>query len=160
MSIVEIRLTIPTDDLELGQVLHDGEDVRIELTQLVPTGNTLIPYFWAETVDPSSFEETVQRDDRVASLERLGDGPEKYLYRIEWAVDIDGFLSALTEHDLVVETAVGGTEEWRFRLRGPDENNLSAFRETLRQAGISSSINGVWNPRESNNDPYGLTGLC
>ncbi|MFC6977285.1 helix-turn-helix domain-containing protein [Halomicroarcula sp. GCM10025709] len=43
-------------------------------------------------------------------------------------------------------------------MRGPDHENLSAFRETLREAGISSTIIGVWNPHGPKGDPYGLTG--
>jgi hypothetical protein len=157
VNIVEIRLTIPSDELELGQILHDGENVRVQLSQIVPTGDMFVPYFWAETDDPSSFEERVRRDDRVASLDRLEDAPDKHLYRIAWATDVNGFIDALDKHSLVVDSAVGGPEEWRFRLRGPDHENLSAFREALRESGISSTVDRVWNPREPDGDSYGLT---
>jgi hypothetical protein len=157
MSIVTVRLTVPSESLEFGQILHNGEDVRIELTQFVPTGNTLVPYFWAETADPSSLEEAIRADNRVRSLDRLDEGSNKTLYRVQWATDLDGFLEALEKHDLVVEQAIGTTEEWRFRLRGPDRNNISAFQDTLREKGITSTLKGIWNPHGPNGDPYGLT---
>lgn len=64
-----------------------------------------------DTSDPDSFEQSVRPDDRVASLVRLDDGPGQYLYSIEWAATIDGFLQALDEHGLLVESAVGTAEE-------------------------------------------------
>lgn len=157
MSIVTLRLAIPTGSIEFGQIFHNDEDVRIELTQFVPTGDTLVPYFWVETADLSSFEDAVTSDDRVSALERLDNGPNKTLYRIEWTSDLNGFLQALDKHNLVVEQALGTRNEWRFRLRGPDRDNISAFRDTLRAKGIPSTLNGIWNPHEPNGGPYGLT---
>jgi hypothetical protein len=120
-------------------------------------GNTLVPYFWAETADPSSFEETVRADDRVRSLDRLHEGPNKTLYRVQWAIELDGFLEALETHDLVVEQAIGTAEEWRFRLRGPDRNNMSRFQDTLREKDIPSTLNSIRNVDGQNGDSYGLT---
>lgn len=45
MSTVGVRLTFPSNDFELGNILHDGPDARIQLTPLVPTGDTFVPYF-------------------------------------------------------------------------------------------------------------------
>ncbi|WP_254528052.1 bacterio-opsin activator domain-containing protein [Natrinema gelatinilyticum] len=157
MSIVTTRLSIPSEHLEFGQILQDGPDVQIELTQFVPTGDMFVPYFWVATADPASFEDAVRSDERVGQLERLKDGPKKYLYRVTWATDLDGFIRALRTHDLVVEKAVGTSDEWQFRLRGPDHDNLSAFREVLIENGIRSTVKAVWNPHGSNSDPYGLT---
>lgn len=44
MSIVTVRLSVPSESLEFGQILHNGGDVRIELTQFVPTGGTIVPH--------------------------------------------------------------------------------------------------------------------
>lgn len=156
MSIVVIRLRVPAEHLEFGRVLRDGPDLRIELTQLVPIGANVVPYFWAETADPESFEEAVRSDDQVRTLERLQDGPEKYLYRIEWVTAPDGFFTALREHGLVVERATGTPDEWQFQLRGPDNENLSEFQERLREFGIPHTVSGVWNPTAPNG-LYGLT---
>ena len=157
MNIVEIRLTVPSGDLELGQVLTNDESVRVQLARLVPTGETFVPYFWAETDDFPAYEERVRSDDRVATLQRVEVDPETCLYNIEWATALGGFIEALPAHNLVVDSAVGGPDEWRFRLRGPDHENLSAFCETLRDAGIENTVERVWNARTPDGDAYGLT---
>jgi len=148
MSIVTVELTVPSEQFDLGRILHDGTDVQIELAQFVPIGEFITPYFWVETSDPSSFEKAVRNDDYVATLERLDDGTNKYLYRIEWEIEPDGFLTALRLHDLVVERATGTRDEWRFHIRGPDNENLSAFRETLREQGVSFTVEAIWYPNE------------
>lgn len=157
MSIVVVELTVPSDKIVLGQVLRDHGDVRIDLTQFVPVGESLVPYFWAETSDEVAFEESVRADDRVASLTRLDDGHERHLYTIEWATDIDGFLDALEAHDLLVEEATGTSETWTFRLRGPDHGNLSSFQETLSEKGIPIEVQRVWNPSDQNANAHGVT---
>jgi hypothetical protein len=157
VNYVKIRLTVPTDELELGQILQADEDDQIRLAQLVPTHDTFVPYFVADADDPAAFEARIRADDRVARLHRLEDGPDERLYKVEWATAINGFVDALAAHDLVVDSAVGGPDEWRFRLRGPDQGNLSAFREALRDAGVSSTVDRVWHPGESDGDAYGLT---
>ena len=102
VSIVVAEFTISSDVFVLGQVLRNHEDVRVDLTQFVPLGDALVPYFWAETDDMPAFEELVRSDDRVASLTRLNGCHGRHLYSIEWATDIGGFIAAVTEHDLIV----------------------------------------------------------
>lgn len=157
MNIVTIRMTIPSEDLEFGQILHAGPDVRIEFTKVVPLTDTTVPYFWVQTADQSTFEESVRSDDRVASLERVVEGANNCLYKIEWESPLNGFSTILHEHDLVVEEAIGTEPEWQFQLRGPNHDNLSALRETLQENGISSTVTGVWSLKAPKLDRYSLT---
>ena len=157
MSIAVTELTVPSDAFVLGQVLQDGGDVQIDLTQFVPTGQSLVPYFWAETADKAAFEESVRADDRVATLTKLDGGNERYLYSIEWATDIDGFIAALIDHNLIVEEATGTPETWWFRLRGPDHGNLSSFQQALSDKNIPIEVERVWKPNYPHGDAYGVS---
>lgn len=157
MSIVVAELTVPADRFSLGQILRNHQDVHIELTQFVPVGDSLVPYFWAETEDSEAFEESVRADDRVDTLTRLDGGHERHLYNIEWATEIDGFIEALEEHDLIVEEAMGTPESWRFRVRGPDRGNLSSFQNTLTDRDIPIEVTQVWNPGDPQANEYGVT---
>ena len=157
MSIVMVELTVPSDSFAIGTILQDHEDVRIELAQFVPIGEALIPYFWVETDDTPSFEEAVRADHCVGSLTALDSSGDRTLYRIDWVEPIDGFLSAVVDHGLLIESATGTDECWQFRLQGPDRENLSAFRETLRERDVPVTIRRVWNPKVTNEDRYELT---
>lgn len=159
MTIVVTEVTIPTDSFELGQILHDHDETRIELTKFVPTGNGLAPYFWAETDDHDAFEEAVRSDEQVASLTEVDDGPNKRLYHIEWAdpMEINGLLDAIRAHNLIVETAVGTADIWRFRLRAANHGGLTEFQRTCNENGIELTINRIWNPSTAGQDPDGLT---
>lgn len=157
MSIAVAEFTVPSDTFVLGQVLRNHQDVRIDLTQFVPTGDSLVPYFWAETEDEAAFKASVRADDRVATLTRLDGGNERHLYNIEWATEIDGFTTALEAHDLIVEAATGTPETWRFRVRGPDRGNLSSFQDTLSDKNIPIEVTRVWQPNDPQADAYGVT---
>ena len=157
MSIVVVELSLPSDSFAVGNVLHDHEDVRVELAQFVPIGESLIPYFWIESDDVAAFEAAVRADDRVASLTSIDEAENRTLYKIDWAEELDGFLSTVADHDLVIENATGTAENWKFRLQGPDRENLSRFRETLKEKGIPVTVDRVWNPTVTNEDRYGLT---
>lgn len=157
MSIVTVRLTVPSDDLVIGQILRDDSVERIELERFVPFGELVAPYFWVETTDPPSFEEQARTDGRLRTLERISATANTYLYRVEWESTSNGFLNALRAHNLAVERAQGTNEEWQFQLRGPDHGNISDFRETLRTYGVSCSVQSVWKPEVSNGNMHGLT---
>lgn len=158
MSIVVAEVSVPTDSFEVGTILRD-HDYRIDLTQFVPVGESCIPYFWAETEDRAEFEETVEADDRVESLTALDTSDARTLYRIDWAEQPNGFLAIVADHDLLVEDAVGTEGRWRFRLRGPDHENLSSFQQALQDEGIPIHVHRIWNPEPPDDDPYGLTGI-
>lgn len=157
MSIVVAELTVSADKIVLGQVLRNHQDVHIELTQFVPLGESLVPYFWAETEDVTEFEESVRADDRVGTLTRLDGGHGRHLYNIEWATEIDGFIATLTEHNLLVEKATGTPETWTFQIRGPDRGNLSSFQQELNDKDIPIEVTRVWSPDTPHANGYGVT---
>lgn len=158
MSLVVTEVSIPTDSFEVGNVLHDTE-YRIDLTQFVPVGESCIPYFWIETEETAAFEETVEADDRVASLTALDTSGSRTLYKIEWESVPDGFLAVAADHDLLVEDATGTEDRWQFRLRGPDRENLASFQQTLRDDDVPLHVHRIWNPADPGESPYGLTEL-
>lgn len=156
MSSVAADITIPADSFQLGRILS-GADHRIELTQFVPTGNSFVPYFWVNTPDLAAFEETVESDERVANIERVDVGTGGTLFRIEWSTEVDGLLKAIDSHDLHIKEAMGTEETWRFELRGQNHTTLSSFQQFLNERDVPTTIERVWNPSESRNNPYGMT---
>ncbi|WP_266082428.1 helix-turn-helix domain-containing protein [Haladaptatus caseinilyticus] len=157
MEVVTVEFTVPSECFILGEILTDGSDVSIELTQFVPVEQTLVPYFWAETTDQDAFEQSVRADERVATLTPLDAGPEKTLYQIEWTRDIDHMLTAFREHNLIVEEATGTADTWHFTVRGPNRGNLSSFQQACADYDIPLEIQRVWNPGKPATAQYDIT---
>ena len=153
-------IAIDADGFALGEVLSDGDTgAQVELTQLVPTADSLVPYFWVtHGADHDAFERHVRADPRVARLANLDGGVDRTLYRIEWVDDLDGFLDALSDHALFVERASGTAEEWLFRIRADTREALSAFNQACSEIGVSLNIRRIsLNPALSDSTLHGIT---
>jgi predicted DNA binding protein len=150
-------IAIDAADFELGKILT-GYDSVVELTQFVPMDNDLVPYFWAENHDLDEFEEEVRADDCVAELTHLDGAVDRRLYEVKWTDGIDGFLTALSEHDLLVERAKGNDDEWEFRLRAHDREPLAAFQAACTDHGVTLHVREVHhNPDDPAQPAYGIT---
>lgn len=150
-------IAISSDDFDLGKILT-GYDSVIELTQFVPIDDDLIPYFWAENHDLDAFEEEVRADDRVSELTHLNNKADRRLYQVKWTQGIDGFLTALSNHDLLVEHAQGNDDEWTFRLRAHDREPLAEFQAACTDHGITLFVRDVHhNPDDPKQPSYELT---
>lgn len=157
MSLVAVEVSIPSDSFQVGSILQDHVDVLIDPTQFVPDGDSFLPYFWVETDDEESFEESVRADDRVASLVEVDTAGDRTLYKTEWAEEVNGFFAAVAEYDLHIEDATGTDERWTFHLRGPDRESLAAFRDAVLDDDIPLHVHRIWNPYPADGDEYGLT---
>ncbi|EMA44780.1 helix-turn-helix domain-containing protein [Halococcus saccharolyticus] len=153
-------LAIPSDEFSLGEVLSHPS-ARIELTQFVPIGNHLLPYFWVGAgYDAAAFERQVRSDPHVASLTDLDGSVTKTLYHIEWTDDaeLDGLLGVFRDNDILVEEAEGTATEWRFQIRAHNTGVLEAFQRECLDRDIPIEITQVYhNPTETEIDSYGLT---
>lgn len=157
-NLVTLEISVAASDFSLGRAL-DVDVERIELKQFVPLVATRVLYFWVTTADQLAFERNLRTDDRIESLSRQGTSDEGALYRIQLRTGVtqDEFFETLREFGLVVREAIGTRGEWRFRLLGTDRDMLSACQETLRERGISSSVDRIWQPDDLAESGYGLT---
>lgn len=143
-------IAIAAEDFDIGQALS-ATKTRIELTQFVPVNGQLVPYFWKEHGgDSDEFEAAVRANERVASLTNLDGRVDAHLYRIEWN-DVNGFLTALHDNDIMVEEGrTSGDGTWFFRLRAPTKEELSSFQSTCFDASVHLDIRRVYhNPSAS-----------
>lgn len=157
MSDLNVEVSVPGSAFTLGQILQTGTGVSLELTQFVPTGGRLVPYFRAETSEPESFARAVRADERVSSLTRHDGSGGQHLYSIEWTAEDDDLLAALREHDVLVERGVSDGTTWWFRLRSPNHENVSSFQQRLRERGVPLDVRRIQQTREATADIYGVT---
>lgn len=153
-------IAIPGAEFELGQVLAGmGSTARIDLTQVVPMTEGLVPYFWLSgSHDQEAFEASVRGDPRVASLDRLDGAVDRALYRVRWNGDVDGFFGEVQDNGILIEEGIGTHTEWRFRLRAADREALSRLQQACTDEDIPLDIRQVFhNPTDLSNPRYGLT---
>lgn len=158
MTIVA-TVTVEGEAFALGRILS-ASTTRIELTEFVPTGEQLVPYFWKAQGDDDEFERSVEASPEVASLVRLDGRVEQTLYRIEWTDDTNGFLGALQDLDILVEkaTANGSDNLWTFHLRASDRETLSEFQRTCSEYGVGLDVRRIATDPEASGQLFtGLT---
>lgn len=106
--------------------------------------DTDFPYFWKERGDDESFERHARDHPAVSALVDLDGRVNAALYRIEWTDEVDGFLDALYEQDVMVEEATTNHgEEWSFRLRAFGQAELSAFQNSCYDNDVPLDIRRV-----------------
>jgi hypothetical protein len=84
---------------------------RIELDQIVPTGETPIPYIWVHDCDPTHFERHAEAIDPIEAIDRLDVVRNRTLYRIAWAGSIASIVERLRRAMATVTTEVVSLED-------------------------------------------------
>jgi predicted DNA binding protein len=158
--MVVVLIDVNADDFALGKAFS-GTDTRIDLAQFVPVDGRLVPFCWADTdttADREDFERAVGDDPQIATFERLDGGASRTLYRIEWIDEVDGFVDALADGDVIVERAFAraGTDTWTFRLRALDHEALSRFQAACTEEGVAFDVRRIAHDPKSV-EGYGLT---
>lgn len=155
MSVV-MDASVPSEGLQLGEVLTTGVETTVTLTHVVPEGTGTAPYFWA-TGDLETFERSVRSDHRVSSLRPLHTIADSQLYRLEWAPDVPEFISIALQNDVRPAAVVGSRDGWQFRMKAISYRSLAHLRHECTRSNIPLSIDRVETVRSGPNRPYGLT---
>jgi predicted DNA binding protein len=157
MSVVA-TIAIDADAFELGEVLNTQYDLRIDLTQFVPIDGTPAPYFWVEDDGTDAFAAAVRSDPRVKELTAINGVAGRTLYRVEWNEGLNGFLSALGAHEIIVERGIGIGSTWVFQLRSANREALSEFQNECITQDVAIEIRRVFDdPDETDTNRFDLT---
>jgi len=134
-----LALEIDTEDFALGRITAGEEDIHILLDRVVPLGDGVIPFFWAEGVDFESFERRVRAAPQVENLEALNRVDGSVLYRVKWGGSVCTFTSILITSGATVLEA-HGSSSWSFRLRFDNHAALRDFHALCRDADIDFEV--------------------
>ena len=148
MSVI-VEFSLATEDFVFGSVLATVEEMAIELEAIVPTGNRVVPYFWATDGDFQAFERHVLDDADIESITQLDRIGETALYRVEWSTDLNGLLDGLAESRAVVLEAMTVENGWHFRVRFPDHDLLGQFYNYCTDRDISIHVDRVYTLAEA-----------
>ncbi|MDS0297576.1 helix-turn-helix domain-containing protein [Halogeometricum sp. S1BR25-6] len=152
-----LDFTVPREAFVLGQVLDVDHVGYIELTQFVPVGESLVPFFWAETDDAEAFEAAVTDSPRVADLVGLDGVTGQTLYRVQWESGVDGLLDALQAHDIAVLHASTRDGDWWFKTVAADREVFTRFQAACHEKGLPIEVRRLSNGRTRERALYGLT---
>lgn len=155
--VVVAELTAPAEGFPLGRLLAAVPGSTVRLDRLVPVGGDPVPYLWVRGAEADDIERELSVDDRVDSFEVVEsvEGPDgQALVRAEWTHGFEGFAEAVVEARAALLDGVGRDGSWRFQVRFPDHETLSAFFDDCRDRGVDVSLSKVLNPGLPAGDPW------
>jgi predicted DNA binding protein len=152
------QLRIPATSFELGRILEMESGTAIVLENLVPLGETAVPFFTVSGDAHETFEASVRDHPSVTRLDEVGRHAEERLFSLEWDATRDVFVQGVVEHGGQILDGTGSADSWQFEIRFPIHDRLSEFTEYCDDANIDLDVGRLYNPTTPGNGIwYGLT---
>lgn len=143
---------------ELGRIFETDADLHLEIERVVPLGETIIPFVWVYDGGISGFVDRVQNHPSVEKFEIRESHDNRNLYAFEWESSRDLVLEGIQSVDGSLLEGTGTADRWRFEIRFPDHEALTAFQEFCIDANIEFEVVRIYNPTKPEAGPwYGLT---
>lgn len=152
MSVIA-DFSVPADQFALGHLLEVRPGVQIRLESMIPTGQSVIPYFWVRSPDVEAVEDALRESDIVDEVQLVDRVGEETLFRVTWSAEVNGVIGSIQDADSVILGGSGHGDHWSFQLRFPGNDALSTFYRTVVEKGIDLELEGVHNPLESSEPP-------
>lgn len=150
--LVEIELSCPT--VFLGPTLETLQDLEICLErQFALDPNRPISFCWIQYDRPDRFERLLALDHTVATFDRIEDNESRYLYRFQRnGSDVLGFYQCWVESGGELLSGVGANGRWTFRIRFPDRESFTQFRERLAEMDVDFDLERLADVDSSDGD--------
>ena len=155
-TIVEI--TVPAAQFALEYTLSEFEHVTFEVEQVAATNqDSLMPFMRIETTDRVRLEEAFAIDDSVDGFELIATFETDCLYKFDWADRIDHLIRVLVDQNATIQTAVGQTDHWNFRLIFADREAAASTNEYCKEQGIDFEVRNIQEFGDRGSNRFGLT---
>jgi len=156
MSVIA-AVSVRVEDFPLGRALAATPAMQVELDRIVPTGDSVLPFFWAWGDDVDALVTTLRDDcgvEEVAVLDRVEDGA---LVRATWATG-PGLVAGIAESGVTLLEAYRQGEFWRLRLRSPDHESVVDLQRYCTDHDVDLRLEWIHTLAEVEaGDQYGLT---
>lgn len=157
MSVIA-RFTVPAEQFPLGDVLEVEKGIQIRLESMIPTGDSLIPYFWVETAYAADVEKALQESALIETVHVVDRTDVETLFRVTWSPEVNGLIDAIERSEAVLMEADGLGDTWSFRMRFPEHDQLSEFYRTCADQGLTLELDEINNPLgNETSGEFGLT---
>jgi len=152
------ELSLRADQFELGRILSVEGPTTVVLETLVPMGERPVPFFRVHDDLREDFEQTVSNHPSVNSVTLIENEGGQALYALNWDISEHSFFDQIKAADANLLKAEGDNRRWEFELRFPSHDHLSTFRDGCEEAGITFTVDAIYNPTKPDAGPhYGLT---
>lgn len=157
MSVIA-ELQIAGSEFALGRTLEAVSGTAIEFENMVPMGESPVPFFWVHNSDREEIKANLSNQETVQKLTKIDNLDGRTLYALEWTVDRDELFRGIQEQNAQVLGATGTIVDWEFELRFPSHEALSDFQRYCNQEQIALSVRRIYNPTKPGTGPwFGLT---
>ena len=155
--VTVMEFTSPSEEFPLGSIFQDLPGVTVELERLIPHETLIIPYFWVRGSEIEDIESEFEPHAGVTNIRLVDSIEDEYLMRAEWEQSYIGVLSALAKANVVVLSGIGTKDEWRFEVRGENQEAIAEFREYCQSNDIPITITAVHAMLPIQGEGYELT---
>ncbi|GAA0661860.1 bacterio-opsin activator domain-containing protein [Natronoarchaeum mannanilyticum] len=154
------EFTLPAADFPLGRVFEERPDVTLELDRVVPTGDTVMPFFWVTdpTGDLGSIRDLFEDLPELRSATLMEIVDDRGLFSAEWKPEYMGIMAAVGATGVTVLSATGSTDGWVFELRAASMDQFSEFQRYCDDHDIDVDLTRLSRLSETSpDDEYNLT---
>lgn len=145
MSVI-VELEVAAESFELGRVLAVPGRSAIDLEDMVPLGEQVVPLFWLHETRPSEFVEVVESHEAVENVTALEETREQTLYALQWDASRDRLFETVSEQNGFLLSGAGREETWTLQIHFPDHENISQFSEQCAERDISFDVEALYKP--------------
>lgn len=133
------------------RALDAAPDVEVEMEHLSSTDTVpLRTFFWAHGGDLDAFEEGLEDDPGIEAPKRITETDSSRLYRVAHPEDlpaVDAYRAGV-ELDAVVHAVTGTSDGIEVRMRFPDRDALSEWRDRIHEWGLSMEVIALYEEDE------------
>lgn len=160
MSVI-LEFSIDSEQFSLGRLLPAPSAVQLELERIVPTGNELLPFVWAEGAESAldEFERAVQSRGPGVALTSIDQLEGARLYEITWDPKTETLIEGLVSADGTLFEGRRLDGVWHFTVRFPNHANVTTFHDFLTEHRIDVRMDSLTSVAEGDRGGYdfGLT---
>lgn len=157
MSVFAV-IRVDPDEFELGRILAMAPETTVVLESMVPLGERAVPFVRVLDGDYQAFEDHVRGHAAVERFQLTAEHDGERLYALQWSTSDETLVEAFRDHDATLLEGKGTATVWRFELRFPSHEALSAFVDHCSAVDLDVSVTRIYNPTKPDGSPwYGLS---
>lgn len=105
---------VPATEFPLGDLLEVREGIQVRVESIVPSGDSLFPYFSVPTGDADAVYAALRDSPLVEEVRAVDEMEDQTMFRVTWSPDVDGLIDAIVDSEGAVLESEGLGDHWSF----------------------------------------------